>query len=61
VIKDGGRDDAAERRLAERYWQRYPDIAANGHFGRQGSFGIHGAREHYQRHGRHEGRLWGLE
>jgi hypothetical protein len=59
VIKDGAPDLAAERELAERYWQRYPDVAADGYFGRGGAIGIFGAREHFDRHGRREGRLWG--
>ncbi len=61
VIREEKTDDAAERILAELYWQRYPDVAESPVFGRQGRLGIQGAREHYQRHGRHEGRVWGLE
>ena len=51
--------DGQERVLAEAYWQRYPDIAAHPYFGTHGQLGIPGAREHYQQHGRREGRLWG--
>jgi len=60
IIREEPRDDAAERALAEAYWQRYPDVAADPTFGRRGRLGINGAREHFQRHGRHEGRIWGL-
>ena len=49
--------DAEEvRRQAEAYWNRYKDIAADAHFGRNGALGIYGARAHYQKHGRYEGR-----
>lgn len=47
------------RALAEAYWQRNPDVAADSYFGRDGEMGVFGAREHYDRHGRKEGRLWG--
>ncbi|MDD9907884.1 MAG: hypothetical protein OXT06_30270 [Rhodospirillaceae bacterium] len=52
------RDETAEQVLAERYWTRYGDVAADANFGRNGSFGIWGAREHFNRHGRREGRHW---
>jgi hypothetical protein len=48
------------RALAEAYWQRNPDVAQDSFFGRNGKMGIFGAREHYDRHGRKEGRRWGL-
>lgn len=50
---------AEDSRLAERYWQRYPDIAGDAYFGRSGPGGPSGARDHYERHGRREGRIWG--
>jgi len=46
--------------LAEAYWSRYPDVAVDAYFGRHGQLGPEGAHEHYQRHGRREGRVWGL-
>ena len=52
-------DLTAERDLAEIYWQRYPDVANDGFFGRNGQMGVFGAREHFERHGRREGRIWG--
>jgi hypothetical protein len=52
-------DAAEERALADAYWQRYPDVAKDAVFGESGRFGIFGAREHYERHGRREGRRWG--
>ena len=61
VIRTEKPADDLERRLAEIYWNRYPDVAQNAYFGRHGNLGIHGAREHYNRHGRHEGRIWGPE
>lgn len=48
-----------ERAVAEAYWQRNPDVAADAFFGRDGALGLFGAREHYDRHGRAEGRRWG--
>lgn len=48
-----------ERSVAEAYWRRNPDVAADAFFGVNGALGIFGAREHYDRHGRGEGRQWG--
>lgn len=53
------REPGQEARLAEAYWNRYPDVAANAIFGRNSRLGIGGAREHYNLHGRKEGRVWG--
>ena len=52
------RDETVERGLAERYWAQYGDVAADASFGRNGSFGVWGARVHFNRHGRREGRYW---
>ncbi len=49
-----------EAALAEAYWLRYPDVAADPTYGR-GSIGIEGARAHYRNHGKAEGRAWGLD
>jgi hypothetical protein len=59
VAQTGGLDLMAEQRLAEAYWQRNPDVAASGHYGRHGRTGIFGAREHWLSHGKGEGRHWG--
>lgn len=59
VARTGSLDMAAEQRLAEAYWQRNPDVAASGYYGRHGRIGIFGAREHWLRHGKREGRHWG--
>jgi hypothetical protein len=56
---EGGADAAAEAGLAEAYWQRNPDVAADRYFGRGGVLGFFGPREHWKRHGRREGRAWG--
>lgn len=53
-----GNDMAAERALAEAYWQRYEDVARDGVYGRNGRLGVFGAREHWLRHGKAEDRLW---
>ncbi len=47
-----------EAALAEAYWRRYPDVAADPTYGRDG-MGIEGARAHYRNHGKAEGREWG--
>ena len=49
-----------ETRFAQAYWVRNPDVAAHAFFGAKGALGTFGAREHYDRHGRLEGRRWGL-
>ncbi len=51
-------DMTAEEQLARAYWTRYPDVAADSFYGMNGRLGIMGAREHYAKHGRREGRLW---
>ena len=52
-------EDIAEvRRRAEAYWNRYKNVGADAHYGRNGALGIYGARAHYQKHGRYEGRIW---
>lgn len=48
-----------EEELAGAYWNRYPDVAASPLWGRQGTMGVLGPREHYQLFGRLEGRHWG--
>lgn len=58
-VRGDGRDMAEEGRLAEVYWTRYPDVAADPHYGRTSRLGVSGAREHYNQHGRKEGRIWG--
>ncbi|MDB5763998.1 MAG: hypothetical protein JWQ21_2993 [Herminiimonas sp.] len=44
--------------LSLKYWERYPDIAANKDFGPQAGGNPLGAVTHYQRHGKAEGRIW---
>lgn len=45
--------------LARAYWERNPDVADDPFFGETGVLGVFGARTHYDRHGRKEGRTWG--
>ena len=52
-------DMEEEKELAEAYWRRYPDIAQDPVWGRQGSMGILGPRDHYHYYGRSQGRTWG--
>ena len=49
----------AEKELAEAYWQRYQDVANSDIWGREGSMGMLGARDHYHYYGRAQGRVWG--
>lgn len=53
-------DLVRERALAGAYWQRNPDVAQDRFFAVDGALGTFGAREHYDRLGRQEGRHWGL-
>ncbi len=48
-----------EAALAEQYWRRYPDVGNDAFYGRKGPLGVLGAREHFNRWGRNEGRVWG--
>ncbi|MBT5812553.1 MAG: hypothetical protein HOI19_19435 [Rhodospirillaceae bacterium] len=50
-----------EAALAEAYWRRYGDVAADSIFGRAGQLGVHGAREHFNRPGQRENRRWGKD
>jgi len=59
VLKSQSHDMAQETALAEAYWRRYGDVAADPVVGRDGAMGVFGAREHYDRHGRRENRIWG--
>ena len=52
------RDRVEEGRLAAAYWKANPDVKADKHYGPNGPFGLLGAREHYQKFGRGEGRAW---
>jgi len=54
-------DLAFEQRLAEAYWSRYPEIAENSVWGRQGSLGVLGPRDYYLHYGRHRGHFWGVK
>jgi hypothetical protein len=47
----------AEKDLAEAYWHRYPDVKQSEYWGPEGPLGIHGPRDHYEQHGRKEGRI----
>ncbi len=49
-----------EKELAEAYWQRYQDVAESDIWGREGSMGVLGARDHYHYYGKAKGRVWGV-
>ncbi len=61
VLKARTIDPSAERALAEAYWNRNPDVAKDAYYGRSGKLGLSGARAHYERYGKAEGRKWGLK
>lgn len=56
---DWPEDIAQEKKLAQAYWDRYPDVAASAVWGRRSSMGVLGPRDHYRLFGRMEGRHWG--
>lgn len=56
----GGAAVSFDKESAEAYWACYPDVGRDSYFGASGPLGILGAREHYERHGRSEGRIWPL-
>ena len=57
-MQDNAPDLLAEKVLAEAYWHRYQDVKNDAYYGKNGPMGIHGAREHYEQHGRREGRIF---
>ena len=54
-----GEDADIDSASAAAYWARYPDVASDRYYGRQGPLGQRGALQHYRDHGRSEGRQWG--
>jgi hypothetical protein len=57
-VEDNAPDLLAEKVLAEAYWKRYQDVKMDAYYGPKGPMGIYGAGEHYQQHGRREGRIF---
>lgn len=53
-------DGAAEKKLAQSYWRRYPEIEQSSIWGRKSDLGITGPRDHYQHVGRFQGKIWEL-
>ena len=51
-------ENQAEKKLAEAYWQRYPDVRQSAYWGPEGPLGIRGPRDHYDHYGRQEGRIF---
>lgn len=54
-------DMEREKQRAEDYWRRYPDIEKSAVWGRKGTLGILGPRDHYFYRGRHSGRIWSTD
>jgi predicted O-methyltransferase YrrM len=44
--------------LGGAYWERYPDVANDRTYGRNGTLGLVGARLHFEDFGQAEGRVW---
>ena len=51
-------DMAREKRLAEAYWQRYPDVRASAVWGERSDLQFLGPRDHFTYVGRYQGRVW---
>lgn len=58
-IQEHAPDLSVTRDHAEAYWQRYSDVSNHRYYGKNGAMGIFGAQEHYDHHGKQEGRIWG--
>jgi hypothetical protein len=54
-------DPELERRLAEAYWRRYPDIRDHLTWGEDSYLGFLGPRDYHIHVGRQQGRFWGLD
>ena len=57
-IEDNDQNLQQEKLLAEGYWLRYKDVRQDRYWGENGPTGIWGPRDHYQLHGRREGRIF---
>lgn len=55
------KDLVREKKLAEAYWNRYPEIANSKVWGRKSNMGLLAPRDHYHYVGRILGNKWGLE
>lgn len=53
-------DLAAEKALAESYWQRYPEVRSSWIWGENTDLGIQGPRDHFLHVGSGLGYVWGL-
>ncbi|KJS00939.1 MAG: hypothetical protein VR65_11135 [Desulfobulbaceae bacterium BRH_c16a] len=51
-------DAASEKRLAESYWKRYPDVRNSSVWGKESDLQLLGPRDHFIHIGRFEGRIW---
>lgn len=58
VVLENTADHRALQARARDYWQRNPDVAGDAYYGNDGPLGVLGARQHYEDHGRREGRQW---
>jgi hypothetical protein len=52
-------DLAAEKALAESYWQRYPEVRNSWIWGEHADLGVHGPRDHFIHVGSGLGYVWG--
>lgn len=57
-IEAHDQDHKIEAELAASYWRRYADVKKNRYWGEKGPLGIWGPRDHFNQHGRREGRIF---
>jgi len=58
IIETRSPDYTRELELAEAYWRTYPNVAKDKYYGRNGQMGVHGARAHFEAHGKRIGWKW---
>jgi len=51
-------DQKQETALAKIYWSKHPNVMSDAYFGKDGRLGIYGARQHFRKHGKNEGKNW---
>ena len=54
-------DPEAEKKLAEDYWLRYPEIRDSPIWGEKSRMGFLGPRDHFRHRGRYQDMTWGFE
>lgn len=60
TISSSNPEYLAEKKLAEAYWQRYPDVNLSEYWGPTGPLRIFGPHDHYKQYGQQEGRIFSV-